>query len=92
MVCETALLRRKIKLFRKTASPQTLTPPSKCHELTDHNFFEPILGLLTIAYQGLKFWNTLPAELKDESSKNVGFEKNLHRFLVQQVNRFHIVD
>ena len=23
----------------------------------------------TIAFQGLNFWNTLPAELKDESSK-----------------------
>ena len=39
----------------------------------------------TIAYQGPNFWNTLPAELKDESSKNV-FRKNLHRFLVQQAN------
>ena len=39
----------------------------------------------TIAYQGPKFWNTLPAELRDESSKNV-FKKNLHRFLVQQTN------
>ena len=35
----------------------------------------------TIAYQGPKFWNTLPAELKEECSKNV-----LHKFLVQQAN------
>ena len=35
----------------------------------------------TIAYQGPKFWNTLPAEFKDESSKIV-LKKNLHRFLV----------
>ena len=40
----------------------------------------------TVAYQGPNVWNTLPAELKDESSKNV-FRKNLiHRFLVQQVD------
>ena len=38
-----------------------------------------------IAYQGLNVWNTLPAELKDESSKSV-FRMNLHRFLVQQAN------
>ena len=37
----------------------------------------------TIAFQGPNFWNTLPAELKDESSRNV-FRKNLLRFLVQQ--------
>ena len=38
----------------------------------------------TIAYQGPNVWNTLPTELKDESSKNV-FRKNLHR-LAQQAN------
>ena len=38
-----------------------------------------------LAYQGQKFWNTLPVELKDESSKNV-FKKNLGRFLVQQAD------
>ena len=40
----------------------------------------------TIAYQGPKFWNTLPAELS-LTSKNV-FKKNLHRFLVQETNLF----
>ena len=39
----------------------------------------------TIAYQVPNVWNTLPAEFKDESSKNV-FRMNLHRFLVQQAN------
>ena len=39
----------------------------------------------TIAYQGPNVWNTLPAEPKDESSKNV-FRMNFHRFLVPQAN------
>ena len=38
-----------------------------------------------VAFLGPNVWYTLPAELKDESSKNV-FRKNLHRFLVQQVD------
>ena len=42
-------------------------------------FYRTNFRKFTIAYQGPKFWNTLPAELKDESSKNV-FIKNLHRF------------
>ena len=40
---------------------------------------------IMIAYQDPNVWNILPAELKDESSKNV-FRRNLHRFLVQQVD------
>ena len=28
----------------------------------------------TIEYQGPNVWNTLPAELKDESSKNISLE------------------
>ena len=48
-------------------------------------FFRTNFRKFTIAYQGPNVWNTLPAELKDGSSKNV-FRKNLHRFLVQQVD------
>ena len=65
--------------------PRDRVEPRILHRKLAKSHIPFIIWKFTIAYQGTNFWNTLPSELKDESSKHV-FRQNFQRFLVQQAN------
>ena len=65
--------------------PRDRVEPRILHRKLAKSHIPFIIWKFTITYQRTHFWNTLPSNLKDESSKHV-FRKNFHRFFSQQAN------